>query len=110
MTGEHRHRNDITNGQRVSQHSLPTLCFLFFSHPHFLKTNKRSDSRAPLKNNLNNRVIFCQPPLAHWLLPLPTKPTLQQKPKSQFCPPANDTLGHRKTIFTNIKINCKTAA
>jgi len=38
LTGEHRHKNDITNGQRVSRHSLPTLCFLFFSHPHFLKT------------------------------------------------------------------------
>lgn len=38
MTGDQRHRNDIINGQRVSRHSLTTLCFLFFSHPHFLKT------------------------------------------------------------------------
>jgi len=38
LTDNQRHRNDITNGQRVSRHSLPTLCFLFFSHPHFLKT------------------------------------------------------------------------
>jgi len=38
LTGDQTHRNDITNGQRVSRHSLPTLSFLFFSHPHFLKT------------------------------------------------------------------------
>jgi hypothetical protein len=110
LTGGQQHTDHIENGQRVSQHSLPTLCFLFFSHPHFLKTNKRSDSRAPLIDKLNKRVIFSQPALAHWLLPLPAKPTLQQKPKSQFCPHTNDTLGLRKTIFTDIKINCKTAA
>ena len=38
MTGDQRHRNKIINVQRVSRHSLPTLSFLFFSHPHFLKT------------------------------------------------------------------------
>jgi hypothetical protein len=38
LTGDQRHRNDITNGQQVSRHSFPTLCFLFFPHPHFLKT------------------------------------------------------------------------
>ena len=38
MTSDQGHRNDITNGQRVSRHSLPTQCFLFFPHPHFLKT------------------------------------------------------------------------
>ena len=31
MTGEHRHKNDSTNGQRVSRHSLSSLlCFNFF--------------------------------------------------------------------------------
>jgi len=38
LTGDQKHRNDITSGQRVSRPSLPTLCFLFFPHPHFLKT------------------------------------------------------------------------
>jgi len=38
LKGDQRHRNDITNGQRVSRHSLLNLCFLFFFHPHFLKT------------------------------------------------------------------------
>lgn len=38
MTGEQRHTDHIENGQRASRHSLPTQCFLFFSHPHFLKT------------------------------------------------------------------------
>lgn len=38
MTGEQRHTDHIDNGQRVSRHSLPTHCFLFFPHPHFLKT------------------------------------------------------------------------
>jgi hypothetical protein len=39
LTGDQRHRNEITNGQRVSRHSLPTLCFLFFSHRTFFKNN-----------------------------------------------------------------------
>ncbi len=31
MTGDQRHKNDTTFGQRVSRHSLPTLlCFNFF--------------------------------------------------------------------------------
>jgi len=31
LTGDKRHSNDITNGQRVIQNSLPTLlCFNFF--------------------------------------------------------------------------------
>ncbi|MFP5471981.1 MAG: hypothetical protein ACLGGV_10350, partial [Bacteroidia bacterium] len=34
MTGDQRHRNDITNGQRVSRHSLPTLLYFLFSPPH----------------------------------------------------------------------------
>ena len=32
--------------------------FLFFSTAHFLKTNKRSDSRVPIKDKLNKRVIL----------------------------------------------------
>jgi len=31
LTGDQRHRNDITNGQQVSRHSFPALlCFNFF--------------------------------------------------------------------------------
>ncbi|HMR55666.1 MAG TPA: hypothetical protein PKC10_00020 [Cyclobacteriaceae bacterium] len=38
MTGEHRHRNDTTNGQRVSRQSLPTLlCFNFSQRTKILK-------------------------------------------------------------------------
>ena len=38
MTGEQKHTDHIETGERVSRHSLPTLCFLFFSHRTFLKT------------------------------------------------------------------------
>ena len=34
MTGEQGHKNDITNGQRVSRHSLPTLLYFLLSPPH----------------------------------------------------------------------------
>jgi len=37
LTGD-QHRDHISSGQRVSRHSLPTLCFLFFPTAHFLKT------------------------------------------------------------------------
>jgi hypothetical protein len=39
----------------------PTQCFLFFSQRTFLKTNKRSDSQALLKDKLKKRVILSQP-------------------------------------------------
>jgi hypothetical protein len=78
LTGDQRHRNNTTNGQRVSRYPLPTLqYFLFYSQivffngvreclsispPHIVfNSNKRSDSRAPLKKKLNKRVILCQP-------------------------------------------------
>ena len=38
MTGDRRHRNDITNGQRLSRHADQRYVFYFFPHPHFLKT------------------------------------------------------------------------
>jgi hypothetical protein len=34
-----QHTDHISSGQRVSRHSLPTQCFLFFSHRTFFKTN-----------------------------------------------------------------------
>jgi hypothetical protein len=37
LTGD-QHTDHISSGQRVSRHSLPTQSFLFFPHPHFLKT------------------------------------------------------------------------
>ena len=80
-----QHTDHISNGQRVSRHSLPTLCFLFFFHPHFLKTNKRSDSRAPLKDNLNKRVILTSPQVAHLALPHPQADPSQSQ-KSHFLP------------------------
>jgi hypothetical protein len=32
--------------------------FLFFANAHLLKTNKRSDSRVPIKDKFNKRVIL----------------------------------------------------
>jgi len=62
LTGDQRHRNDITNGQRVSRHSLPTLYFLFFPTAHFLKT------------------ILANPQVAHLALPHPqANPSQSQK-------------------------------
>lgn len=69
MAGDQGHKNHITNGQRVSRSrklSGPTLLYFLFSPPHFFNSNKRSDSRAPLKENLNKRVILCQPANGTW--------------------------------------------
>jgi len=61
LTSE-KHKDHISNGQRVSQLSLPTLLYFLFSPPHiFLNSNKRIDSCAPLKDKLNKRVILGQP-------------------------------------------------
>ena len=70
MTGDQRHRNDITNGQRVSRSrklSGPTLCFLFFPHRTFFKNN------------------FSQPHKWHiWFCPT-HKPTLRKTKRAIFC-------------------------
>jgi hypothetical protein len=45
---------------------LPALLYFLFSPPHiFFNSNKRSDSRAQLKNKLNKRVILASRTLAH---------------------------------------------
>lgn len=88
MTGDKRHTDHIANGQRVSRSrwlSGPTPCFLFFPHPHFLKTNKRSDSRAPLIDKLNKRVILACPQVAH----LPVRQAGLALPRPQADPSQN---------------------
>jgi len=83
LTGEKRHRNDITNGQRVSRHSLPTLCFLFFSHRTFFKNN------------------FSQPHKWHiWFCPT-HKPTLRKTKRAIF---SQRTENHK---FDNLKLRDK---
>jgi len=61
LTGENRHRNDNTNRQQLTRHSSQPAVFYFFLTAHFLKTNKRSDSRVPIKDKLNKRVILSHP-------------------------------------------------
>ncbi len=39
MTGEHRHKNDTTNRQRVSRHSLLTPHYFLFSQPHIFSNS-----------------------------------------------------------------------
>lgn len=80
MTGDQRHRKNILNGQRVSRCSLPTLCFLFFSHPHFLKT------------------ILAHPQVAHLALPQP-QANPSQTQKSHFFAYAQEKCINLKSEF-----------
>lgn len=57
--------------------------FLFFANAHFLKTNKRSDSRAPLIDKLNKRVIFANAQMAH-LVFASTQANALKNQKSHF--------------------------
>jgi hypothetical protein len=45
LTGD-QHTDHISSGQRVSRHSLPTRCFLFFSHRTFFKNNFSQPARS----------------------------------------------------------------
>jgi len=65
LTGDKRHRNNTTNGQRVSRHSLPTLLCFNFSQRTFLKT------------------ILASPQVAHLALPHPQSDPSQSQ-KSHF--------------------------
>jgi len=68
LTGDQRHTDHITNGQRVSRHSLPKLLYFLFFPPHIFL------------------IQFAIAQMAHWLLPQPHKPTHRQNPKSHFLP------------------------
>jgi type I site-specific restriction endonuclease len=66
LTGD-QHTDHISNGQRVSRHSLPTLLYFLFSPPHIF-------FNSILASRTNGTLAFA-----------PThKPTLRQKPKEPF--------------------------
>ena len=50
-------RTEKVNNQTAGPKANASV-FLFFSNTHFLKTNKRSDSRVLIKDKLNKRVIL----------------------------------------------------
>ena len=78
MTGEHRHKNDTTNGQRVSRHSLPTLlCFIFL----------------PTAQNILK--FIANPQMAHLVLPK-TQADPSQNQKSHI-------FAHAQTKCINLK-------
>ena len=63
MTGDQRHRNNTTNGQRVSRHSLPTLlCFNFSQRTKNLKYGVFTNSS---KNNCDVSKFYADPQTAH---------------------------------------------
>ena len=73
MKGDQGYKNDTTNGQRVSRHSLPTLlCFIFFP-----------TAQNILKFNAN-------PQMAHLVLP-DTQADPSQNQKSRFLPTHSET-------------------
>jgi hypothetical protein len=85
LTGEHRHKNDTTNGQRVSRHSLPTLlCFNFF----------------PTAQNILK--FSASPQMAHLVLPN-TQSQPFAKPKEPFFAHALLTMVLLKIVFWTIK-------
>jgi hypothetical protein len=51
-------QDSIQMGLHKAAHSSKASVFLLFSTAHFLKTNNRSDSRAPLEGKLNKRLIL----------------------------------------------------
>jgi hypothetical protein len=74
LTGDQRHRNDITNGQRVGRHLLPTLlCFIFF----------------PTAQNILK--FYANPQMAHLVLPN-AQADPSQNQKSHFLPPHQMTI------------------
>ena len=62
MTGDQRHRNDITNGQHLNRHADRPYVFYLFPTAHFLKT------------------ISASPQVVHLALPHPqANPSQSQK-------------------------------
>jgi type I restriction enzyme M protein len=88
LTGEHRHKNDTTIGQRVSRHSLPTLlCFNFF----------------PTAQNILK--FYCQPANGTFGFARHTKPTLRKTKRAIFLPThRHDTIEYKiGEIFSELK-------
>ena len=74
MTGDQGHKNDTTNGQRVSRHSLPTLlCFIFF----------------PTAQNI---LKFYQPHIGTFGFAPTAQADTQAKPKEPILPPHQMTV------------------
>jgi hypothetical protein len=67
LTGDQRHRNDITNGQHLNRHADRPYIFYFFPIAHFLKT------------------ILASPQVAHLALSHPQADPSQSQ-KSHFLP------------------------
>ncbi|CAG0988981.1 hypothetical protein FLAV_02195 [Flavobacteriales bacterium] len=75
MTGDQGHRNDTTNGQRVSRHSLPTLLYFLFSPPHiFFNSNLCRPANGTLAfapiaqanpSGKSQRAVFANAPTEH---------------------------------------------
>jgi hypothetical protein len=66
LTGDQRHRNDITNGQHLNRHADRPYVFYFFPTAHFLKT------------------ILCQPASGTFGFTPPHKADPSQSQKSHF--------------------------
>lgn len=67
MTGDQRHRNDITNGQHLNRHADRPYVFYFFPTAHFLKT------------------ILASPQVAHLALPLPQSQPFAKPKEPLLC-------------------------
>ncbi len=73
MTGGQRHTDHIENGQGVSRNSLPTLCFLFFTHPHFLKTILSQPASGTFAFALSHKADPSQSQKSHFFAYAPTE-------------------------------------
>jgi len=81
LTGYQRHTDQISNGQRVSSNSLPTLLYFLFSPPHIFF----------------NSILW---PTHNWHIYKPHKPTHKPKlAKEPILPHAIDTRRHILTIL-----------
>ncbi|MFN9690087.1 MAG: hypothetical protein ACK57X_14605, partial [Bacteroidota bacterium] len=67
-TSKQINRKDIINGKILIIKSMPSLCFLFFSHTHLLKT------------------ILSLPASGTFGMPLPTKTTLRKAKRATSLP------------------------
>jgi hypothetical protein len=74
LTGD-QHTDHISNKQRVSRHSLPTLLYFLFSPPHIFLIQ-----------------FYADPQTAHWLLPHPEADPSAKAKEPFFCQRTDKTV------------------
>jgi hypothetical protein len=84
MNDRNKHKVTGQMNHQTADPKVNAVVFLFFPTAHFLKINKRSDSRVSKKDKLNKRVILASRTNGTFGFARHTNPTLRKTKRAIF--------------------------